>query len=251
MSVLVVPAHGSAEVSEDCGTLRRCCSVCLAASNASSPLFLSACLGHLACSSCLPVLPVVPPPLCTPTPPLYASPPPFMHPFHNHPCYAPPPTLIYPHPPTRRKRPKADGGSEWDTGVEATPAAGNRWDATPGGALGGATPGPNSWDATPGGALGGGSKWDATPGAGLTGATPAPRRNRWDETPAAVSWGAAVAVGSGGDADTRGEAGEAGSGSSSSGRLALLGLRGLGWVGCVVSGGPACERLLLAPAERT
>lgn len=84
-----------------------------------------------------------------------------------------------------RKRAKAES-SEWDTGVEATPAAANRWDATPGGALGGATPGPNSWDATPGAALGG-SKWDATPGAGLTGATPAPRRNRWDETPAAVS----------------------------------------------------------------
>ena len=91
-------------------------------------------------------------------------------------------SFLHPH----RKRPKAS--SEWDT-VEATPAAANRWDATPGGALGGATPAPNSWDATPGAALGGGSsRWDATPGAGLgTGATPAPRRNRWDETPAAVS----------------------------------------------------------------
>lgn len=91
-------------------------------------------------------------------------------------------------PPCCRKRPKASS-SEWDS-VEATPAAANLWDATPGGALGGATPGPNSWDATPGAGLGAGgsSRWDATPGAGLgTGATPAPRRNRWDETPAAVS----------------------------------------------------------------
>lgn len=108
--------------------------------------------------------------------------------------HAPPPFCLC------RKRPKAESSS-WDA-VEATPAVANRWDATPGGALGGATPGPNSWDATPGGGLGGGgskwdatpggglggggSKWDATPGAGLTGATPAPRRNRWDETPAAV-----------------------------------------------------------------
>jgi splicing factor 3B subunit 1 len=85
------------------------------------------------------------------------------------------------------KRAKPDGASEWDS-VEATPAAANRWDATPGSALGGATPGPNTWDATPGAAAAaGGSRWDATPGAGLGGATPAARRNRWDETPAAVS----------------------------------------------------------------
>ncbi|WIA10471.1 hypothetical protein OEZ85_010662 [Tetradesmus obliquus] len=84
------------------------------------------------------------------------------------------------------KRPKADGGSDWDS-VEATPAAANRWDATPGSALGGATPGPNTWDATPGAAAAaaGSSRWDATPGANLGGATPAARRNRWDETPAA------------------------------------------------------------------
>lgn len=92
-----------------------------------------------------------------------------------------------------RKKPKADGGSDWDA-VEATPAAVNRWDATPGAALGGATPAPNSWDATPGHAAAGGSRWDATPGAGVgTEATPA-RRNRWDETPAAVSWVAAAAA---------------------------------------------------------
>jgi hypothetical protein len=121
-----------------------------------------------------------------------------------------------------RKRPKADaGGSEWDTGVEATPAAGNRWDATPGGALGGATPGPNSWDATPGAALGG-SKWDATPGAGLTGATPAPRRNRWDETPAAVS--VTVVAVLRGTRETPAE--REGSGSSSV-HHALYGLHGL------------------------
>jgi len=84
------------------------------------------------------------------------------------------------------KKPKA-GGSDWDA-VEATPAAVNRWDATPGAGLGSATPGPNSWDATPGHAAAGGSRWDATPGAGGGGvdATPSTRRNRWDETPAAV-----------------------------------------------------------------
>jgi hypothetical protein len=103
-------------------------------------------------------------------------------PPRRHHCVAVAPTLPPHH---HRKRPKADSGG-WDA-VEATPAVANRWDATPGGALGGATPGPNSWDATPGAHLGGGSKWDATPGASLTGATPAPRRNRWDETPAAVS----------------------------------------------------------------
>eukprot|EP00879_Flechtneria_rotunda_P007341 GHRR01007702.1.p1 GENE.GHRR01007702.1~~GHRR01007702.1.p1 ORF type:complete len:901 (+),score=370.22 GHRR01007702.1:192-2894(+) len=99
------------------------------------------------------------------------------------------------------KRPKPDAGSDWDS-VEATPAAVNRWDATPGAALGGATPAPNTWDATPGAAMegatpgpnawdatpgaaapAGGSRWDATPGAGV-GATPGARRNRWDETPA-------------------------------------------------------------------
>lgn len=87
---------------------------------------------------------------------------------------------------SKRAKPDA-GGSDWDS-VEATPAAANRWDATPGGALGGATPGPNAWDATPGSAAAGGSRWDATPGAALGGATPGTvRRNRWDETPAAVS----------------------------------------------------------------
>jgi hypothetical protein len=114
---------------------------------------------------------------------------------HHLLCYhciavSPPSTTTPPHHHHHRKRPKADSGG-WDA-VEATPAVANRWDATPGGALGGATPGPNSWDATPGAHLGGSSsKWDATPGASLTGATPAPRRNRWDETPAAVSdlWG--------------------------------------------------------------
>jgi hypothetical protein len=99
---------------------------------------------------------------------------------------------------TCSKRAKPEGGSDWDS-VEATPAAANRWDATPGSALGGATLGPNTWDATPGAAAAaGGSRWDATPGAGLgSGATPAAaaRRNRWDETPAAVSgagWGLVV-----------------------------------------------------------
>lgn len=81
---------------------------------------------------------------------------------------------------SKRAKPESD----WDA-VEATPAAANRWDATPGGALGGATPGPNAWDATPGAAAGG-SRWDATPGAAM-GATPGARRNRWDETPAQVS----------------------------------------------------------------
>lgn len=87
---------------------------------------------------------------------------------------------------SKRSKPESD----WDA-VEATPAAVNRWDATPGSALGGATPGPNSWDATPGGAAAaaaGGSRWDATPGAAVGGATPGTvRRNRWDETPAQVS----------------------------------------------------------------
>eukprot|EP00775_Hariotina_reticulata_P007118 gene7118-7332_t len=82
------------------------------------------------------------------------------------------------------KKPKASG-SDWDA-VEATPAAVNRWDATPGAGLGSATPGPNTWDATPGhAAAAGGSRWDATPGAGVVDATPGTRRNRWDETPAA------------------------------------------------------------------
>ncbi len=74
--------------------------------------------------------------------------------------------------PTRRKK-----SSEWDA-VEATPAVGSRWDATPG--LGGATP---AWDggATPG--LGG-SRWDATPGPAGGGGSSS-RRNRWDDaTPA-------------------------------------------------------------------
>ncbi len=76
--------------------------------------------------------------------------------------------------------------------MEPTPGLGNRWDATPGAALGGEpTPAANRWDATPG--LGAGDatpaagRWDdATPGAGKLGG-PTPRRNRWDDaTPARV-----------------------------------------------------------------
>lgn len=70
--------------------------------------------------------------------------------------------------------------SEWDA-VEATPAVGSRWDATPGLGAAAATP---AWGdgATPG--LG--SRWDATPGAGGA-AAPTPRRNRWDDaTPGQV-----------------------------------------------------------------
>ncbi len=73
-----------------------------------------------------------------------------------------------------RKRSK----SEWDTAGE-TPAV-SRWDATPGRAEEGATPG--RWDQTPGGA-GGSSRWDATPTPGRDAMEPTPRKNRWDETP--------------------------------------------------------------------
>ena len=92
------------------------------------------------------------------------------------------------------KRPKSD----WETGVEATPAApGGRWDATPAAGSSGA-----GWDAPP--AAGGArrNRWDETPAAGV-GATPAwggtgaegKKRSRWDETPAAAPGAAGAAFG--------------------------------------------------------
>mmetsp|Transcript_33913 Transcript_33913/g.75203 ORF Transcript_33913/g.75203 Transcript_33913/m.75203 type:complete len:1276 (-) Transcript_33913:815-4642(-) len=84
--------------------------------------------------------------------------------------------------------PKRSKASDWDA-IEATPAVGSRWDATPGPAAvdasrWDATPGPGAGE-TPAWGAGGASRWDATPAAGATG--PTPRRNRWDDaTPARV-----------------------------------------------------------------